>query len=31
MLIKHLDLGPPICPKDKVVMDRKGRWEVEAF
>ena len=31
MLMKHLDLGPPICPKDKVVMDRKGRWEVEAL
>jgi hypothetical protein len=29
--MKHLDLGPPICPKDKVVMDRKGRWEVDAF
>ena len=27
MLMKHLDLGPPICPKDKVVMERKGRWE----
>ncbi|MEY4001392.1 MAG: hypothetical protein RI968_510 [Pseudomonadota bacterium] len=27
MLMKYLDVGPPICPKDNIPMERKGRWE----
>ena len=27
MLRKHLDLGPPICPKDMEGMDQIGEWE----
>lgn len=27
MLMKYLDVGPPICPKDMVPMERRGRWE----
>jgi hypothetical protein len=26
MLKKHLDLGPPICPKDMEVMEEVGEW-----
>ena len=27
MLKKHLDLGPPICPKDMEGMEEAGEWE----
>jgi SprT-like family len=27
MLTSHLHIGPPICPKDMVLMERKGEWE----
>lgn len=27
MLKKYLDYGPPICPKDMLPMEKKGRWE----
>jgi hypothetical protein len=28
MLMKYLDHGPPICPKDNIPMERKGRWTI---
>jgi hypothetical protein len=27
VLMKYIDVGPPICPKDMVPMERKGKWE----
>ncbi len=30
MLKKHLDLGPPICPKDMEGMEETGEWDVIA-
>jgi hypothetical protein len=27
MLMKYLDVGPPICPKDNIPMEKRGRWE----
>jgi hypothetical protein len=27
MLRQYLDVGPPICPKDRVPMERRGDWE----
>ena len=26
VLMKYIDFGPPICPKDMVPMERKGKW-----
>ncbi|MGA1471492.1 MAG: SprT-like domain-containing protein, partial [Burkholderiaceae bacterium] len=26
VLMKYIDVGPPICPKDMVPMERKGKW-----
>jgi hypothetical protein len=28
VLMKYIDVGPPICPKDMVPMERKGKWEL---
>ena len=28
VLMKYIDFGPPICPKDMVPMERKGKWEL---
>lgn len=28
MLRNHLKIGPPICPKDMVPMEKRGDWEV---
>lgn len=25
--LKYLGYGPPICPKDKILMEKKGQWE----
>lgn len=27
MLRKYLDYGPPICPKDMILMEKKGNWD----
>lgn len=27
MLRQYLDVGPPICPKDMVPMERRGDWK----
>lgn len=29
MLRKYLDYGPPICPKDMLPMEKKGKWEAD--
>lgn len=29
VLMKYIDIGPPICPKDLIPMERKGKWELE--